>query len=150
VSTQTFLHYLWSHHRNLRFFGIVDYDPDGLNIMHHYRKGPRVAARGESLAMPGMTWLGIHCRDMANRQQPAAEVEISQSEPALCLTSRDRTLARGLIGGLSASTAHEADLRVELQCMLMLGYKAEIQSVDDNGDLSRWAEERLGEQLCGL
>ena len=38
-----------------------------------------------------------------------------------------------------------ADIALELQRMLMMGTKAEIQHVDDDGDVSAWVKRRMQE-----
>lgn len=68
------------------------------------------------------------------------------------LTTRDRKLAHEMVSRLSGSLdmrgEHEEHLR-ELQVMLMLNVKAEIQAVDNLGDITEWIDNKLCAQLMG-
>lgn len=62
------------------------------------------------------------------------------------LTSRDRKRALTLLmDPLCRETGPEPDVRAELQAMLMLNLKAEIQCVETSDrDLGQWVETSLG------
>ncbi|KAI6374401.1 hypothetical protein MCOR25_003190 [Pyricularia grisea] len=68
------------------------------------------------------------------------------------LTTRDRKLAHEMVSRVSGSLdmrgEHEEHLR-ELQVMLMLNVKAEIQAVDNLGDITEWIDNKLCAQLMG-
>ncbi|KAI0017176.1 Spo11/DNA topoisomerase VI subunit A [Xylariomycetidae sp. FL0641] len=64
----------------------------------------------------------------------------------LTLKAGDRKKAVGLLDGLDDGPAHDAseiEIRRELQIMILLNVKAEIQAVDDWGDLTAWLDARL-------
>jgi len=75
------------------------------------------------------------------RTQEPRETE----ESILYLTEKDRKKAIKLMTGICGSELDDDALEQlhELQRMLMLGIKAEIQALDDFGDLSKWLDERL-------
>ena len=130
-------------------FGIVDYDPDGLNILLHYRRGPRVTGHDECLTLPDIKWLGIRSEHLGrdcrlNEQTPVH----GSAKSVLFLSARDRTLASRMLE--RSDDSNNVDVRCELQRMLMLGYKAEIQAADDNGNLSRWAETHLMQHILNF
>ena len=68
-------------------------------------------------------------------------------EPLLKLTTRDRKMAISMLHGLCAKgdDADEEEMNQvrELQMMLMLNIKAEIQVVDNHGDITHWLDEKL-------
>jgi hypothetical protein len=121
--------------------------------MRHYRLGPRVTAAGESLLIPDMAWLGLRSGDIAAHDLAGESAKHAQSR--LPLSARDRAVAAGMLQTMGGVTrgfgaqafGRESDLMAELQRMLVLGYKVEIQAVDDVGDVSRWLGERLRERM---
>jgi hypothetical protein len=66
-------------------------------------------------------------------------------ESILYLTENDRKKAIDLMTDICRSELDDDALEQlqELQRMLMLGIKAEIQAVDDFGDLAKWLDTRL-------
>ncbi|KAI1772999.1 DNA topoisomerase IV, alpha subunit [Hypoxylon cercidicola] len=69
-------------------------------------------------------------------------------EVASSLTTYDRRRAARLLSKLHDEYVNGTDemgLVHELQIMLMLNFKAEIQVVDDDGDITRWLDEKLSE-----
>jgi meiotic recombination protein SPO11 len=70
----------------------------------------------------------------------------SRRAPISPLTARDRKCALETLLRLNSSEEGETDIgeiRRETQVMLMLNYKAEIQAVDNLGDLTDWLDEHL-------
>jgi meiotic recombination protein SPO11 len=68
------------------------------------------------------------------------------SESILPLTQHDRKRAVELVKEISVATTIDvggSDQVQELQRMLMLNIKAEIQAVDNYGDIADWLDERL-------
>lgn len=55
------------------------------------------------------------------------------------------TLLRGVCGGENSDT-DEMEQQRELQMMLLLNIKAEIQAVDHLGDITGWLDQRLAMQ----
>jgi meiotic recombination protein SPO11 len=62
------------------------------------------------------------------------------------LTQRDRKKAMEVMRAVCAGEGlgrDEADVMLQLQRMLMLNIKAEIQAVDNHGDMADWLDEKL-------
>jgi len=62
------------------------------------------------------------------------------------LSARDRTLARSVLKKLDdtrVEDVEDAEQFREVQIMLMLGLKAEIQAIDNRRFLTDWLDERL-------
>lgn len=80
----------------------------------------------------------------ANRAR--AGQQRSPEESLIPLTPRDRKKAIDLlkeIGRSGCSDTDELEQVGELQRMLMLNIKAEIQAVDDFGDITVWLDRKL-------
>lgn len=100
-----------------------------------------------------MQWLGIksndlvHCHDSLTGQESdsnASGWRTAMGESSSFLTARDRKRAANMIKGMSEDgTESDTECRRELQVMLFLGVKAEIQAVDDTGDMSKWLDEHM-------
>lgn len=62
------------------------------------------------------------------------------------LTEADRKTAVEILREISSGRSHGSSTQEqyrEVQAMLMLNIKAEIQAVDDHGDLTSWLDEKL-------
>lgn len=81
------------------------------------------------------------------RTQLSARSRCTPAETITCLGSRDRKAAVSLLQGISAgdegNDINGMDVARELQIMLLLNIKAEIQAVDNMGDITQWLDERL-------
>ncbi|KAI9775434.1 MAG: hypothetical protein M1839_001129 [Geoglossum umbratile] len=118
-------------------YALVDFDPDGLSILSTYKYGSSALAHENSqLAVPSIRWLGIRSADL--QQENADEVQ-----GLLRLSARDRGKAVKMLG--SEVFAEEAEWRREMQVMLFLNVKAEIQVVSGFGrvGLRAWLEGRV-------
>lgn len=66
----------------------------------------------------------------------------------MSLTRNDRKTAQRMLGAMEArgdELDHEETEQLrEIQVMLMLNMKAEIQAIDNMGDLSDWLDEKIG------
>lgn len=74
----------------------------------------------------------------------------SCQEPISYLTGKDRTAAVRILGRITNDESQDDDApeaRRELQTMLMLGCKAEIEWLDDSGNLNEWLEEQISAAL---
>ena len=64
------------------------------------------------------------------------------------LTTHDRKTAQRIFKALTARgdefDHEETEQLREIQVMLMLNVKAEIQAIDNMGDLSDWLDEKIG------
>jgi meiotic recombination protein SPO11 len=68
----------------------------------------------------------------------------------LPLTTRDRKCAIDILNTVASDEAHQTDemeTRRQIQVMLMMNYKGEIQAVDDLGDLTDWLDHHLCSSL---
>lgn len=107
-------------------FGLVDYDPDGLAILHTYKFGSKkMSEENAELVVPDIRWMGLRSRDITD------EDHTHRNQGLMTLTLRDRHKARKMLAWEQhASLAQAAQWRRELQVMLMLNLKAEMQIVD--------------------
>lgn len=129
----------------------MDYDPDGVAIMSTYKLGSRALPHeNHALVVPGLRWLGITMADLRFKTDSgdsiAGEVELEDSIPygALPLTTRDRKKAVSMLSWGHLSEDIAPHIRRELQIMLMLGMKAEIQIVDESTeDMAGWISRKL-------
>ncbi|KAG6181103.1 hypothetical protein E4U36_004308 [Claviceps purpurea] len=170
MATRSFLSSLSRHRPDVPIFVLADFDPDGINIFHCYLYGS-----GRLLPVPGaynrsVRWLGIKSCHIESLEpflgQPAeahdsgrpgpstrlsdsiSSLDCQSSTPELSLRDRKTivdTLERYTSRGDSSSI--NLVLRRELQVMQMLGYKAEIQLLDDSGNLECWLDYNLNIEL---
>ncbi|MCJ1300659.1 hypothetical protein MMC08_003456 [Hypocenomyce scalaris] len=121
-------------------FALVDFDPDGIGILSNYKHGSfALADQNAELNVPGMRWLGVHTKDLL------IDAMIGGSDGLLRLTARDRRKASLMLEkDIFAEDGPEVKWRRELQVMLMLNVKAEIQLLSRReGGLEGWLEESL-------
>ncbi len=162
--TRSFLALIQAQAPGLPMLALTDYDPYGINIYLCYRYGTTAFAHESGLGELNLTWLGIksgHLLDVEVRQIEASLTNAvgsgSQSsgvtqraEILSALTARDRKYAIGLLHKFSDRQSHSNELweiGQELQAQLMLGAKAEIQGVDNHGDLIAWLDDKLQNML---
>lgn len=173
MTTRSFLNFVSNGDPNLPIYALVDLDPDGLSILRCYQHGSESLSHESHANIPSMEWLGIktgHIRQF-DISQPREGPEGNES-PTLhtsnprspvtstgCkdafryLTVRDRELAaRNLKKIVGVGQQREGDpatmeTKGELQSMLMLGVKAEIEWLDESGDLFTWLDRELKNAL---
>ncbi|KAJ5008519.1 Meiotic recombination protein rec12 [Colletotrichum sp. SAR 10_66] len=153
LHTKQFLHLLHSAKPELPIYGLVDFDPYGVNIMRCYSHGSRGHAHEVGVTVPSMQWLGIKSGDLLGRQDlgvddDAAFSRQQQSESNFeatdALKDRDRKIAKTLLGNIPDELdEYNIECRRELQIMLFLSVKAEIQAVDDAGNISNWLDAHM-------
>ncbi|KAH8901852.1 DNA topoisomerase IV, alpha subunit [Coniochaeta sp. PMI_546] len=172
LATRSFLNIIHSVRPHVPMYALVDYDPDGLSIMRTYQVGSTSLLHEEHTISPPLRWLGIRsdqilpstqsaenslstarsqCSDngllQSNRTPRPTNARSAPLEALSQLTPRDRRMATGMLQGIrqepGVSDADEMDQVRELQMMLMLNIKAEIQAVDNLGDITHWLDERL-------
>ena len=125
-------------------YALTDFDPDGLAIMSTYKHGSlKLSHENADLKVPSMQWLGIQSRDvLATNGQDG-------SNSLLRLSARDRKKATDMLErseGLQEG-GKEEEWRRELQIMLMLNVKAEMEILAERtGGLKGWVEEKLLEK----
>lgn len=121
----------------------MDFDPDGIAIMSNYKYGSQALSHENSaLNIASLQWLGVKSSDIC---QDMVEGD-GKEQSLLCLSKRDRKKAVKMLessevvweGGL------EQSWRRELQVMLMLGVKAEMEALSKKDDgLMDWVEHGL-------
>ncbi|KAG6006472.1 hypothetical protein E4U21_007016 [Claviceps maximensis] len=177
MATQSFLYSLSLHRPDVPIFILTDFDPDGIHIFHCYLHGLGRLIPDSNTHNRSVRWLGIKSchvqslepffhenadpRDSFGEEQPRTSTELSASisnldrrySSTLELSSRDRkTIVDTLRRYMSCedSSLISLMLRRELQVMQMLGYKAEIQLLDDSGNLDAWLDDNLNLELTSL
>ncbi|KAG8422939.1 endodeoxyribonuclease [Metarhizium acridum] len=162
--TRSFLHLLGRRQPNIPIFVLTDFDPDGLKIFYCYLHGSGNILTDSTVDNPSVSWLGIrssHLAAMDTVLQTTSNSGSSQSSPAwgstsaiisstahsaaaVALTLRDRKM---IVDTLKAFETEDgvtiASLKRELQYMQVLGYKAEIQLLDDSGNLDSWLDAQI-------
>ena len=137
MQSRRFLRILSLIRPKIPIFVLVDFDPDGFGIMSTYKHGSMALAHeSANLAVPSVQWLGVRSSDIMYSKG---------SGPGLMkLTARDQRIGMRM---LERHTFHEngenAEWRRELQVMLMLHVKAEIQSLGSGEKLNDWVDEKL-------
>jgi len=161
VASRTFLRHVADHAPHVPMHALVDLDPDGIAILSTYKYGSyRLAhenvAQSDTpgLSLPNLRWLGVKSHDIS--RTPVGERDtgtsvLPQLQGLMKLTARDRTKAmRMLEWDLCAENGPELEWRKELQAMLMLNIKAEMQILDElPSGLVSWVKGELesGQQL---
>lgn len=167
LATRSFLHQIYSLRPRMPMYALVDYDPDGVNIFRCYKWGSTALEHEEAARLLSLRWLGIRSHDLhdilgqgwtappidrgvGTTMMPSSPEPASYSVASLDrlsrLTQRDRKLAVKLLGDLTNENSHDADAAeacIELQKMLMTNVKAEIQALNDDGDVARYLERKL-------
>jgi meiotic recombination protein SPO11 len=119
----------------------MDFDPDGVSILSTYKHGSwRLSHEKSHLDVPVIQWLGIKSSDVIRRDGD----EIAGAG-LLRLSVRDRKRAIKMLGrdGWTEKGA-EMDCRREVQVMLMLNIKAEMEILNEGeGGMEAWLEGKL-------
>jgi meiotic recombination protein SPO11 len=115
----------------------MDFDPDGLGIMSTYKYGSMALAHeNQNLAVPSIQWVGVRSSDIIRGE--------SDMTGLLKLSSRDRRIAmRMLEKDIFEECGREEEWRREVQVMLMLNVKAEIQILSAGQGLEDWLDRKL-------
>ena len=120
---------------------LVDYDPDGIGILSNYKHGSvNLAHENANLNAPSVRWLGLHGSDVH------AISENVQGHGLVPLTLKDRKKALGMLKkGVAAEGGIEPEWRNELQAMLVLNMKAEMQVMRgcDMGGFEGWLDRKM-------
>jgi meiotic recombination protein SPO11 len=138
-------------------YAFVDLDPDGIAIMSTYKYGSYRLAHEDvtpndtpALSLPDIHWLGVKSHHIS-RTPVGDEGTDTRALPIpqglMRLTPRDRNkAARMLEWDLCAEDGPEQGWRQELQTMLALNIKAEMQILDElRGGLVSWLSDKLGQ-----
>jgi len=141
IQTRQFLKLLSKQQSVVPIFALMDFDPDGIGIMSTYRYGSvALAHENAHLAVPRMRWLGIRSCEITQ--------DHDSSQAHLKMTHRDRRVAtRMLEKQTSLEYGHEDEWQRELQVMLMMNSKAEIQILGNGAGLESWLDMKLS-RMC--
>lgn len=129
-------------------YALTDFDPDGLAIMSTYKHGSfNLSHEDAGLNVPSIQWLGVRSRDvLAGNGQ-------DDYNGLLRLSARDRKKATDMLerSGVLQESGKEEEWRRELQAMLMINVKAEMEVLAEReGGVKGWVEEKLLEHGTGL
>jgi meiotic recombination protein SPO11 len=120
-------------------YTLMDYDPDGMDILKTYKHGSAALAHESAeLALPSVQWIGLSSNDLGQQE------DLHQSQGLLKLSGRDRRKATRMLER-EPFIEKEPEWRRELQAMLFLNMKAEIQLLEaQEGRIAGWlASKRL-------
>lgn len=145
ISTRAFIHTLRSRPLCPPIYALTDCDPHGLSILSTYAHGSSALAHeNANLAVPDMRWLGVRLQDVIETQSREDEGDDADVAGVLSLTPRDRKLATNMLGSNPAFQEElHPDWRRELQCMLFMNVKAEIQILGGAESLGTWVDVRV-------
>ena len=121
-------------------YALMDFDPDGIDILSTYKYGSiALSHEKDHLTADGISWLGIRSKDLPE------DGNIIQTQALLKLSSRDRHKAsRMLEREPFMEDGKEPEWRREVQVLLMLNIKAEIQLLEaQDGGLHTWLARHL-------
>ena len=142
ISTRAMLRFLSSPSPQNGFsappvYAMVDFDPDGIAIFSTYKYGSKTLAHETAhTSLPQIQFLGLRGEHVLSGEATHAD------QGLLTLTARDRKKARSMLGWQVLEG--DEDLRRELQVMLMLNCKAELQLLDATSDgMSKLLESSL-------
>lgn len=127
--------------RGPRIYAVVDHDPHGLNILSVYKFGSvALAHENHRLVVSQVEFLGIKNEDLEMSRDECIQ---NNEHGILSLTSTDRRKAVRLLGKVYIWPQEE--WRSELQRMLFMNVKAEIQAMDlgDRGGLGSYLNRKL-------
>ncbi|KIN01593.1 hypothetical protein OIDMADRAFT_160910 [Oidiodendron maius Zn] len=137
IQTRQFLHLLSTGCTGIPIFCLVDFDPDGIGIMSTYRHGSiNLSHQNQNLTVPSIRWLGLRSADIFF-------CEGSGKVGLLRLSTRDRRIATRMLER-NVFQEGRGEWRKELQIMLMMNFKAEIQILNDGSSgLETWLDMKL-------
>lgn len=154
LSTRAFLRRLsMSYPRESKppaLLALVDHDPDGIAIMSTYKHGSEALSHeNNDLVVPQLQWLGVKREDLisvgSGTGGDGGDGGTETERGLLRMTQRDRVKAVSMLEkGVCSEGGVEVGWRAELQAMLMMNIKAEIQLLDGRaGGLVGWLASRL-------
>ncbi|KAH3337382.1 hypothetical protein KXW81_000792 [Aspergillus fumigatus] len=147
LSTRAFVRRLLDETRHLpaeespRFYALVDSDPDGMAIMSTYKYGSMAHAHdNEKLNVSKLCWLGLRTSVVIGGADSFGD------EAFIRLSLRDRKKAVAMLSNnpVWAEDGPEQEWRAELQQMLMLNLKAEIEILYNRQEgLEGWINKKM-------
>ncbi|KAH7318275.1 Spo11/DNA topoisomerase VI subunit A [Stachybotrys elegans] len=174
MATLSFLREVHRRKPEMPILALVDFDPDGLNIFRCYRYTSEQQILQPYPTNPAVQLLGIGASQVLEEDSPTngtgpqddfdnnrasdnrinTKVSVSSvscRDPFLHLTGRDRKLAVSTLQRLDDVVPEDDEathIRRELQVMLMMGVKVEIQWLDDSGNLSDWLDKTISNVMA--
>ncbi|KAJ5947511.1 hypothetical protein N7466_000526 [Penicillium verhagenii] len=145
ICTRVFVRRIFDHASNNNgrpppIYALVDGDPDGISVMSTYKYGSVAHAHENArLTLPGLKYLGIRVSDAVMDSGVSQNVLLS-------LSSRDRRKIQCMLcnSPIWADNGPEPEWRVELQRMLMLNVKAEIETLyEQDGGIEGWIDRKM-------
>ncbi|KAF2725226.1 DNA topoisomerase IV, alpha subunit [Polychaeton citri CBS 116435] len=112
-------------------YGLSDFDPDGCAIMSTYKNGSEALSHENTdLTCPTLQWVGLRSNSISKLCAESGDVHLTQG--FLTMTTRDRYKAKRMLqwGVLDDGSQIDHDWRRELQTMLVLNVKAELQLLE--------------------
>ncbi|KAB8234655.1 putative meiosis-specific topoisomerase Spo11 [Aspergillus alliaceus] len=145
LSTRAFVRKIFedSHRlgRALTFYALVDSDPDGMAIMSTYKYGSMAhTSQNGRLNITRLRWLGLRTSEVVTGASN------NDDEALIRLTARDRKKIITMLSNnpVWMEEGPELEWRAELQQMLMLNLKAEIEILyDRDGGLEGWVDRKM-------
>jgi meiotic recombination protein SPO11 len=155
IASRRFLKYVADHSPRVEMLALVDYDPDGIAILSTYKYGSyrlaheNVTTGGTTtLSLPRLRWLGVRGHQISRApvtKPDKGDNDLVDAQGLMKLTARDRNKARQMLEwNLCSEGGPEPEWRRELQMMLMLNIKAEMQILEEfPGGLPKWLVHQL-------
>ncbi|EPY53436.1 endonuclease Rec12 [Schizosaccharomyces cryophilus OY26] len=128
MSTRKLLLEITKYLPELPIFGIFDWDPYGILIYSCYKHGSKASGYESSILLPQLQFLGPFYQDIFPKNYSYS----------LSLGKRDVKVASNLLQ--SDCLRYEPHMREQLQRMLFLQKKAELQAIPN---LFKWVEQKL-------
>lgn len=122
-------------------YALVDYDPHGLDILSTYKNGSlSLAHENENLKVQSLQLLGLRSLDIV----PTDASDDLQMDQIMPLGAFDRAKALQMLPKQIELSGYESPLVRELQRMLMLNVKAEMQFLEASpAGISGWLSQQL-------
>lgn len=111
--------------------------------MSTYKHGSVSLAHEENATVPQLQWLGVRVSDFLRLHQYKRQERNLQGH--LQLSSRDRRVAIKMLArtNIIGEEGKEQEWRAEVQKMLFLNVKAEIQILGNQENMEKWLNSRL-------
>ncbi|KAH9909689.1 DNA topoisomerase IV, alpha subunit [Xylariomycetidae sp. FL2044] len=158
LATRQFLNLLHMAFPHVPMHGLVDFDPDGISIFRTYKHGSTGLAHEINVTVP-LSWLGPKSCDILQHTPPStapflgdqsgrprSPVTHTSDIQVLPLTHSDRRKGGCLLQKLGDTENQDVtvvEMSRELQLMLMLNIKAEIQALNEYEDITEWLDNKL-------
>lgn len=107
--------------------------------MSTYKYGSASLAHEKNLAVSSIRWLGVRTCDFLDTE--------NEIQGLLTLTARDRKVALKMLAKSVAEEDRDEEWRRELQIMLIMNVKAEIQILGNVKALVEWLDKKLIEAI---